>query len=147
MQDLVGIVRTEAEYHGLAAYTLHGLVSPPFWLAIAGIVTAWYLYLKNPRLPRRIAIELGPLYAIVERKYGFDEFYAWLFARGALVVGGGFWKGGDQKIIDGLVVNGSARVVGWIASVARLLQTGMVYQYAFTMLIGVVVFTYWFMQP
>jgi NADH-quinone oxidoreductase subunit L len=140
------IVKTPAEYHGIVDYTLHGLMAPPFWLAVAGIVAAWYLYMKRTDLPKRIAMELGPLYSIVERKYGIDELYAVLFARGALVLGKGFWKGGDQKLIDGLLVNGSARLVGWFASVARLFQSGLVYQYAFTMLIGVVLMTYWFLK-
>jgi NADH-quinone oxidoreductase subunit L len=139
--------KVEEPFHGVLAYTLHAFVSAPFWLALGGVATAWYLYSFNPALPKRIAIGLGPLYAIVERKYGFDELYAWVFARGALVAGRGFWKGGDQRIIDGLAVNGSARVVGWFASVVRLFQTGLVYQYAFTMLIGVVLLTYWFLRP
>src|SRR3954454_8319234 len=76
----------EEEFHGLLAYTLHGLTSIPFWLAVAGAATAAYLYLFNTKLPKRIAMALGPLYALVERKYGFDELYAWLLARGALVM-------------------------------------------------------------
>ena len=91
-------------------------------------------------------IAFGPLYAIVERKYGFDELYSWLFASGARVIGTGFWRAGDQTVIDGQMVNGSARVVGWFSGVVRLFQTGFVYQYAFTMLIGVVLLTYWFLK-
>ncbi|HYR36451.1 MAG TPA: NADH-quinone oxidoreductase subunit L [Burkholderiales bacterium] len=136
----------EEEYHGLWAFMAHGFVSIPFWLALAGIVTAWYLYLKRPALPKWIARQLGPLYALVERKYGFDELYAWLFAGGARNLGQGFWRFGDQSLIDGLMVNGSARVVGWFASVVRLFQTGFVYQYAFTMLIGVVLLAFWFLR-
>jgi NADH-quinone oxidoreductase subunit L len=138
--------KSEEEYHGIWAFMAHGLVSAPFWLAIAGIVTAWYLYLKRPALPKWIAMELGPLYALVERKYGFDELYAWLFAGGARALGKGFWRFGDQAVIDGLLVNGSARVVGWFSSVIRLFQTGFVYQYAFTMLIGVVILAFWFLR-
>jgi NADH-quinone oxidoreductase subunit L len=138
--------KVEEEYHGIWAFMAHGFVSIPFWLALAGIVTAWYLYLKRPALPKWIAMELGPLYALVERKYGFDELYAWLFAGGARALGKGFWRFGDQALIDGLMVNGSARVVGWFSSVIRLFQTGFVYQYAFTMLIGVVVLAFWFLR-
>ena len=138
--------RVEEEYHGLWAFMAHGFVSIPFWLALAGIVTAWYLYLKRPALPKWLARQLGPLYALVERKYGFDELYAWLFAGGARNLGQGFWRFGDQSLIDGLMVNGSARVVGWFASVVRLFQTGFVYQYAFTMLIGVVLLAFWFLR-
>jgi NADH-quinone oxidoreductase subunit L len=136
----------KGDYENLWKFTEHGFVSAPFWLAVAGIATAWLLYLKRPDLPKRIAIALGPLYALVERKYGFDELYAWLFAGGARSLGRGFWKGGDQTLIDGLMVNGSARVVGWFSSVIRLFQTGFVYQYAFTMLIGVVVLAFWFLR-
>ena len=133
------------EYHGLWAYTLHGVSAPPFWLATAGIVTAVWLYLVRTDLPKKIAMRLGPLYAVVERKYGFDELYAWLFGAGARVVGTGLWKAGDQTFIDGLMVNGTARLVGWISSVVRLFQSGLIYQYAFTMIIGVFVFlTLWF---
>jgi len=138
--------KTEEQFHGLLPFIGHGLVSIPFWLAMAGIATAWYLYLRRPDLPKRIAMKLGPIYALVERKYGFDELYAWLFAGGARSLGTGFWRGGDQTVIDGLMVNGSARVVGWFSSVIRLFQTGFVYQYAFTMLIGVVILAFWFLR-
>ena len=138
--------RVEGEFHVLLAFMAHGFVALPFWLALAGIATAWYLYSKRTDLPKRIAIALGPLYALVERKYGFDELYAWLFAGGARAIGRGFWRGGDLAIIDGLLVNGSARVVGWSASVVRLFQSGYVYQYAFTMLIGVVVLAFFFLR-
>jgi NADH-quinone oxidoreductase subunit L len=137
---------TEGEFHGVWAFMLHGLVSVPFWLAVAGIATAWLLYLRRPDLPKRIAMKLGPLYALVEKKYGFDELYAWLFGRGARAVGKGFWRGGDQTVIDGLMVNGSARVVGWFSGVVRLLQSGLVNQYAVGMLIGVAILTFWFMR-
>jgi len=138
--------RMEEEFHGLVAFTVHGLVSLPFLLGLAGIATAWLLYLKRPDLPRRIAMELGPLYALVERKYGFDELYAWLFAGGARSVGLGFWRGGDIAVIDGVMVNGSARVVGWFSSVVRLLQTGLLNQYAVTMLFGVMILAFWFLR-
>jgi NADH-quinone oxidoreductase subunit L len=140
------IQRPEEEFHGIWNFMAHGFTAAPFWLAAAGIVTAWFLYIRNPRLPKRIAIAFGPLYALVERKYGFDELYAWLFAGGARAVGRGFWKGGDQAVIDGLMVNGSARVMGWFSGVIRLLQSGLVNQYAVAMLFGVVILTYFFMR-
>jgi len=136
--------RMEGEFHGVVAYMLHGLVSAPFWLALAGIATAWTLYLRKPDLPKRVAKAFGPLYALVERKYGFDELYSWLFAGGARSVGKGFWRGGDQTVIDGLMVNGSARVVGWFSGVIRLVQSGLLNQYAVAMLIGVLILTFWF---
>jgi NADH-quinone oxidoreductase subunit L len=136
----------DPNYFGIGSFILHGFTSPAFWLAAAGIATAWLLYLRRPDLPKRIAMELGPAYALVERKYGFDELYAWLFAGGARSIGKGFWRGGDLGLIDGLIVNGSARVVGWFSGVVRLFQSGFVYQYAFTMLIGVVILAFWFLK-
>jgi len=141
------LARREAEYHGVWAFMIHGFVSAPFWLAVAGIVTAYVLYMKRQDLPKRVARAFGPLYALVERKYGFDELYSWLFAGGARSVGRGFWRGGDQTLIDGLMVNGSARVVGWFSGVVRLVQSGLVNQYAVAMLIGVLILTFWFMRP
>jgi NADH-quinone oxidoreductase subunit L len=118
------------DYHGLWGYTLHGVTALPFWLALAGIATAWYLYMKRTDLPKKIAIAFGPL-------YGFDELYSWLFAQGARVVGNGLWRGGDQRVIDGMMVNGSARLVGWFSGVLRLAQSGLIYWYAFMMIFGV----------
>jgi NADH-quinone oxidoreductase subunit L len=131
------LVNKPEEFHGLVTYTLHGMSQPPFWLALAGIATAWYLYMKRTDLPKRIAIAFGPLYALVERKYGFDELYSWLFAQGARSIGTGLWKGGDQRAIDGVMVNGSARLVGWFSGVIRLVQSGLIYWYAFMMIFGV----------
>ena len=125
------------------AFFAHGFAAPPFWLALAGIATAYVLYLKRTDLPKRIAIALGPLYAVVERKYGFDELNAWLFGAGARVLGTGLWKAGDQTFIDGLAVNGSARLVGWVSGVVRLMQTGILNTYAFLMLFGVLAGTSW----
>lgn len=138
--------KTAEEYHGLFAFMLHGLVTLPFWFAVAGIATAWWLYLKRPALPKRIAMKLGPLYAIVEKKYGFDELNAWLFAGGARSLGRAFWRGGDQAVIDGVMVNGSARVVGWFSGVTRLVQTGLLNQYAVAMLFGVMILAFWFLR-
>ena len=135
---LESLVRVkDAEWHGLLAYTLHGLVSLPFWFAVAGVGTAVYLYLFRTDLPKKISMAFGPLYALVERKYGFDELYSWLFAQGARVVGTGLWKGGDEMAIDGVMVNGSARLVGWFSGVVRLVQNGLIYWYAFMMIFGV----------
>jgi len=132
-------------FHGVWGMMLHGLTAAPFWLALAGAVTAWYLYVARPDLPRVVAGKFGILYAIVERKYGFDEFYSWAFYGGARVLGNGLWKYGDQRVIDGIAVNGTARLVGWFSRIARMFQTGLVYQYAFTMIIGVfVLLTLWF---
>ncbi|MCX7961028.1 MAG: NADH-quinone oxidoreductase subunit L [Burkholderiales bacterium] len=131
------VAQLAAEYRGLVAFVVHGLAAPPFWLAVAGIATAYYLYRVRPELPKRLAQRLGVLYALVERKYGFDELYALVFAAGARAVGAGLWKGGDERAIDGVLVNGAARVVGWAAGVVRLVQNGLLSWYAFMMILGV----------
>jgi len=133
------IAKMAADYKGLGGFVLHGLATPPFWLAVAGIATAWYLYRVRTDLPGRIAQGFGPLYALVERKYGFDEMYSIVFAAGARALGSGFWKGGDQRTIDGVMVNGSARLVGWLSGAVRLVQSGLVYWYAFMMIFGICV--------
>ena len=111
------------EWHGVGAFVLHGVSGLPFWLALAGIAAAWYLYLANPALPARIARASGPIYTLLENKYYFDRFNAWFFAGGARALGAFLSRVGDLAIIDGFFVNGSARVVGWTAS---LLQHGPV---------------------
>ncbi len=126
------------EFHGVLGMMAHAPLTLPFWLAMAGIATAVYLYLMRPDLPAAIRRKAGFLYTVLERKYGFDELYSWLFAGGARAVGNGLWKGGDVGVIDGLV-NGSARTIGWLASVMRFFQSGYIYHYAFTMIIGVLV--------
>jgi NADH-quinone oxidoreductase subunit L len=137
------IAQLAGAFQGIVPYMLHGLTAAPFWLGLAGAALAAWLYLVRTDLPKRIAMAFGPLYAIVERKYGFDELYAWLFGAGARAFGRGLWKGGDQAVIDGLLVNGSARVVGWFSTVVRLAQNGLIYQYAFAMLFGVLLVLSW----
>jgi len=126
-------------FHGAFAMMIHGFTTPVFWLAAAGIATAWYLYMKRPDLPGVIRDKAGFLYTVLVRKYGFDELYQWLFGDGAVRLGTGLWKGGDVSVIDGVLVNGSARVVGWFAAIARHLQSGFIYHYAFAMIIGILV--------
>jgi NADH-quinone oxidoreductase subunit L len=136
----------DPNYFGIWSFIGHGFTALPFWLAAAGIFTAWLLYIKKTALPGRVAARFGPLYALVERKYGFDELYAWLFAGGARLLGRGFWKAGDQTMIDGLMVNGSARAVGWFSGVLRLVQTGLLNQYAVAMLFGLLILTLWLLR-
>jgi NADH-quinone oxidoreductase subunit L len=127
------------EFHGVPAMMWHALFTAPFWLAIGGIATAVYLYLVRPELADVIKRRFSLLHTILDRKYWFDELYSWLFAGGARSVGTGLWKGGDMAVIDGVIVNGSARLVGWFAGVIRRVQSGFIYHYAFTMIIGIVV--------
>jgi NADH-quinone oxidoreductase subunit L len=132
------------DWHGVAAFIQHGFLSPPFWLALAGIVAAWYLYLVNPALPERLRRAAGPLYTLLDNKYYFDRFNAFVFAGGARRLGAFLSEVGDRAIIDGFFVNGSAKVVGWASALLRHLQSGYVYHYAFTMIVGVVALLAWF---
>ncbi len=127
------------EFPGVVGMMAHGLTSLPFWFACAGLATAWYLYIARPDLPAVIREKAGVLTTILEHKYGFDEFNQWFFANGAVKVGTGLWKGGDVTVIDGVMVNGSAKMIGWIAGIVRWLQSGFIYHYAFSMIIGVFV--------
>jgi NADH-quinone oxidoreductase subunit L len=123
-------------WHGWVAYGLHAFVTVPFWLMIAGAVVAWYCYLINPKVPAAIQSKLKFINCILENKYFFDWFYEQVIARGSRVLGKGLWQRADRGLIDGLLVNGSAKVVGAIAAVTRRLQTGFIYHYAFAMIIG-----------
>jgi NADH-quinone oxidoreductase subunit L len=139
-----GLAEMAHEFHGVIGMMMHGVNTLPFWLAISGAATAWFLYIVRPDLPAVIKRKSGVLATILENKYGFDQFNDWFFAGGARGVGRGLWKAGDQMLIDGVAVNGSARLVGWFASVVRLIQSGHIYQYAFSMIIGVfVLLTLW----
>ncbi|OHC71271.1 MAG: NADH-quinone oxidoreductase subunit L [Rhodocyclales bacterium RIFCSPLOWO2_02_FULL_63_24] len=140
-----GMATMAHEFHGVLGMMAHGVTTLPFWLAISGAATAWYLYIVRPDLPAVIKQKSGVLATILEEKYGFDRFNDWFFAGGARGVGRGLWKGGDQVLIDGVMVNGSASAVGWISGLVRLFQTGRIYQYAFGMIFGVfALLTLWF---
>jgi NADH-quinone oxidoreductase subunit L len=132
------MAQMKQEFHGIVSYILHGMASPPFWLAIAGIVTAWLFYIVRPEIPAKIKEKAGFLYAILERKYGFDEFNDWFFAGGARKLGRGLWRGGDVAVIDGFI-DGTASLVRAFALLIRKFQSGFIYHYAFTMIIGVFV--------
>jgi len=131
-------------FHGAFAMATHALTTPVFWLAFTGVALSWFFYMKRPDIPEAIKARSGWLYSLLENKYYFDKFNEVFFAAGARLLGRGLWKGGDAGLIDGIIVNGSARFVGWFATVVRLFQTGHIYHYAFTMIIGVfVLMTLW----
>jgi NADH-quinone oxidoreductase subunit L len=134
-------------FHGALDMGLHAFRTLPFWLALAGVVVAWFFYLKRPQIPEAIAKSFAPIYSLLVHKYWFDELYGWLFAGGARKFGSGLWRMGDVKVIDGVFVNGTAHLVGWFSGVIRKFQSGMIYHYAFTMIIGVfVLLTLWFVR-
>ena len=132
-------------WHGWVAMALHGFTSLPFWLMVAGIATAWYFYLVNPAIPARLQQTFKGIYTVLENKYYLDRFNEWFFAGGARRLGSGLWKRGDQGLIDGLVVNGSARLVGWFSRVLRQGQTGFLSHYAIAMIIGLAFLLFWFL--
>jgi NADH-quinone oxidoreductase subunit L len=138
------MARMSMEYHGILAMMTHAVTTIPFWFSIGGIVTAWYFYLVRTDLPGKIKRAAGPLSILLERKYFIDEFYSWFFAGGARGLGRGLWKFGDVKVIDGFFVNGTARVVAGTAVLIRRFQSGYIYHYAFTMIVGVfVLMSFW----
>ena len=124
-------------FHGAAAMALHAVQTPVFWLAAGGVALSWFFYLKRPDIPEKIKTACAPIYRVLENKYYFDKFNEVFVAGGARLLGRGLWKGGDIGLIDGLIVGGSVRVVGLLAMMVRLFQSGHIYHYAFTMIIGV----------
>lgn len=131
-------------FHGPAQMALHGLMTAPFWLALSGVVLAYYMYLVNPALPARIKRMVQPLYTLLENKYYFDWFNENVLARATRAMGTGLWKGGDEALIDGALVNGSWKLVGWVSGVVRRLQSGYIYHYAFGMIVGIFVLMTYF---
>jgi NADH-quinone oxidoreductase subunit L len=126
------------EFHGVMGMITHGFTSLPFWLAVAGAGTAYYIYVLRPDLPAVLRAKWGVVVTILMEKYGFDRFNDWFFAGGARLLGTGLWKGGDVAVIDGIIVNGSAGAVGWFSTIIRRLQSGYIYNYAFAMIFGIV---------
>ena len=131
-------------FHGPLAMALHAFSTPPLYLAVAGAVTAWYLYLVRPELPARIATALRPLVVVLENKYYMDWINEHIIARAARAIGVGLWKGGDRGVIEAGIVNLSWKVVGAVAGLVRRVQTGYLYHYAFVMILGVLAFMTYF---
>jgi NADH-quinone oxidoreductase subunit L len=130
-------------YTGIAGFMTHGVMALPFWLAMAGLAMAWFFYMKAPNIPAMIKEKFSIVYTILDRKYGCDDFNDTFFAGGSRGLGRLLWNIGDMKLIDGLLVNGSANSVGWLASKFRFAQTGYLYHYAFVMIIGLVIMVSW----
>ncbi|MGH8149725.1 MAG: NADH-quinone oxidoreductase subunit L [Steroidobacteraceae bacterium] len=126
-------------------FALHGFVSAPFWVAVAGFLTAWGCYVWKPSLAESAARALQPLYRLLVNKFYFDWFNENVIAAGTRLLGVGLWRAGDQGVIDGALVNGTAEGVGRLGGVLRLIQSGYLYSYAFWMIIGLVVLIGWFL--
>jgi len=139
--DVLG--RMAGEWHGSAGLVLHAIQTPIFWLAAGGVLTAWFLYLKRPDIPETIRSKMSGIYNILDRKYYFDDLWIKGFAAGGRSIGQFLWKKGDELIIDGILVNGTANTVGRLAGVMRQIQTGYLYTYAFAMIIGLTALLGW----
>ncbi len=140
-----GAVKALTEsFHGPVAMALHGFSTLPFFLALAGVVAAYYCYMVNPKVPAACQRMFSGVYTVLENKYYMDWINENILARFARALGTGLWKAGDQAIIDGGVVNGSWRVVGVVSAIARHLQSGYLYHYAGVMLLGIFALMTWF---
>lgn len=128
---------TSKNFHGILEFVIHSLTAIPFLLAMSGIVAAWYFYLKRPRLPEILAQQFRILHKALLANYGFDKLYQRFFVRGIHGIGETLWRIGDTIIIDGLLVNGSARIIGRFSEIVRHIQTGFLYHYAFVMIMAV----------
>ena len=124
-------------FHSPVGMALHGLMTLPFALAASGVVLAWFFYMKRPDIPAAIQAKFSLINQILENKYGFDSFNDRFFAAGSRFIGNKLWQIGDVKVIDGAMVNGTANLIGKLSGVVRKLQTGLIYHYAFAMIIGV----------
>ncbi|TFW28704.1 NADH-quinone oxidoreductase subunit L [Duganella callida] len=133
------------EYHGPVAMAIHSLTSLPLWLAIAGVAFSYYCYMVNPRVPAWFYEKFKAIHTLLDNKYYMDKFNETVFAGGARLLGNGLWTVGDRTLIDGLLVNGSAKVVGWFSTLTRLAQTGYIYHYAFVMILGILGFLVYFL--
>ena len=130
-------------WHGSLGLLTHAVMTPVFWLAAAGVFSAWFLYLKRPDIPDAIQKKTQGLYNLLDRKYYFDDLYIKGFAAGGRGFGKFLWQKGDELIIDGILVNGTAKTVGRLAGYMRQIQTGYLYTYAFAMIIGLTVLLGW----
>jgi NADH-quinone oxidoreductase subunit L len=132
------------DYQGAGSAILHAPLHAPFWLAAAGAFSAWYLYIRNPALPEKLRATFAGPYQLLVNKYYFDWFNENVLAPLARLIGRILWKGGDGAVIDGVLVDGTAKAVDVLASFVRRVQTGFVYTYAFAMVLGLAAFLYWF---
>jgi NADH-quinone oxidoreductase subunit L len=130
-------------FHGSMALFMHSVQTPVFWLAAAGAFTAWFLYLKRPDIPALIKDRASGLYDLLDRKYYMDDLYIKGFAAAGRSIGNTLWRVGDELVIDGVIVNGTANSIGKLAAVMRQIQTGYLYTYAFAMIIGLTMLLSW----
>jgi NADH-quinone oxidoreductase subunit L len=137
------LARLGEEFHGPGEFLASAFTAPPVWLAAAGVLTAWWFFLKRPDFADAAARRFKWVHTVLVEKYGFDWFYEHVIMAAARLLGGGLWRFGDQMVIDDGLVNGSARTVGWLGSVMRYAQSGFLYHYAFAMILGLASFLLW----
>ena len=137
------LAKIGAGWHGSLSLVQHAVQTPVFWLTAGGALTAWFLYVKRPDIPATIKDKLSGLYNLLDRKYYFDDLYIKGFAAGGRAIGRTLSEKGDQFLIDGILVNGTANAVSRLAGVMRQLQTGYLYTYAFAMIIGLTMLLGW----
>jgi len=145
VNDVVGELAHEFAQPAWLSFALHGLISPPFWLAVAGAVTAYFFFLRNPEWAEQAEQRFGWLYRLLTEKYYFDWVNERIIAPLTRGIGLGLWKGGDEVLIDGAMVNGTAEGVSWVGGLLRHVQTGYLYSYAFWMMIGLALLLGWFL--
>ncbi len=143
MQQHGAMAALKETFHGEFSFVLHGFAGPAVYLAAAGVFAAWWIYMKQPSLAVNIKARLEPLYKLLDQKYYFDRFNEIVFAGGSRALGTLLWRIGDAIMIDGLIVNGSARLVGWLSGVVRVIQTGYLNHYAFVMISGLILLLGW----
>tara|TARA_B100000674_G_scaffold287851_1_gene238432 strand:- start:189228 stop:191174 length:1947 start_codon:yes stop_codon:yes gene_type:complete len=147
-----GILYVDPSHNALAkidfvnapSFMVHSLFTLPLYLALGGVFLSWFIFIKKPEIAGWMRDRFAVLYNILDKKYGFDEFNQIVFSNGSRFIGSFLWKFGDKTLIDGLAVDGSARSVGWLASVIRFIQTGFLYHYAFAIIIGLLALLTWF---
>ena len=130
-------------FHGPASFVLHGFSGAPLYLAAAGVFSAWFIYLKKPSIAEWMKQKFSFIYNLLDQKYYFDRFNEIVFAGGSRGIGQVLWRLGDALLIDGLFVNGSARLVGWFSGIVRQVQTGYLNHYAFAMISGLILLLGW----
>lgn len=139
----LAMAKLEDSYDGVLGFIVHGFLSPALWLAAAGAALAWYMYMKNDEVADWLYDRFGGLHKLLSEKYYLDKFNQNVFANGALYLGNSLWALGDKLLIDGLLVNGAAKVINLGAGLMSRLQSGYLYHYAFSMVVGVTLMIAW----
>ncbi|CAB9540855.1 NADH-ubiquinone oxidoreductase chain L (EC [Bathymodiolus brooksi thiotrophic gill symbiont] len=131
------------EFHGATAMIFHAVQTVPFWMMIGGIATAWIFSIYRTQWADWVQKKFSIIDYVLQSLYGFDRFNEIVFVKGIKKLGNFLWKISDSALIDSIIVNGSAKFVGFIASIVRPIQTGYVYHYAFFMIFSLLIILTW----